>query len=674
MKNQFFLHCAVVALAGCVVQAQTSALEDRPFVPSASVVKGTVAALSDSSEEVVALAVRALADWRQASAAGDVAKLLAPDKPETVRMEALQYFARLGPQAKPHVVEVIKLTKDPDPNIRVAVLAVVFAAQASAENASAVRLLLDDSRGDVRAAAAKCLGQADRAAEAHRQALLLGVLAPGSAEFKIAALNALGKIGGLNDGDIDSLLPLLREQNAELRIAAWTLVLNASSEGKATGNIRPEAFAARRDALAALFEAEPPEIAAVIIEDAGKSKATAQAYVTGVVKRIRAGTPEMKAAALRVLGKGGTAALSQVPLIVEQAKNPDSIVRAAAIAALGSLGSDAVKPNVGLIAQALLDESDLVRDEALLALPAAGDAMRNFPFKVRDVYPTASPGVRNTLVKALPIAVRTLGMDEDATARGRAGLADKDANVRIGMCFVLGQLDAKSAGALLPDLLALLKDPEAAVRGAAAMPLRAFVTDDASKQKLREALRPLLKDRDAQVRWAALDTLHELDPGKDAALVGEIAALLKDEEQSVRAGAVRALGAAGAAAKPHLLDVIRFFNDDPAMPPYAAAETIVQISPLNPQELTSLLYPLYVYADLRPLTRLAAYGASGGDRDGLLIVRLLGRSGSATGDLATPEEKARAAAVLQDALKAPLLHEKLKAEINSRLAELKPSR
>jgi HEAT repeat protein len=84
-----------------------------------------------------------------------------------------------------------------------------------------------------------------------------------------------------------------------------------------------------------------------------------------------------------------------------------------------------------------------------------------------------------------------------------AGLADKDANVRIGMCFVLGQLDAKSAGALLPDLLALLKDPEAAVRGARPCRSRAFVTDDASKQKFREALRPLLKDRDAQVRWAA---------------------------------------------------------------------------------------------------------------------------------------------------------------------------
>ena len=145
--------------------AQTNALEERPYVPSASVVKGTVAALSDPSEEVVALAVRALADWRQASVAADIAKLLAPATPKAVRMEAFQFFARLGPQAKPHVVEVLKYAKDPDPNIRAAVLAVVFAAQASAENTDAIRPLLNDSRSEVRAAAAKCLGQAGKAAE-----------------------------------------------------------------------------------------------------------------------------------------------------------------------------------------------------------------------------------------------------------------------------------------------------------------------------------------------------------------------------------------------------------------------------------------------------------------------------------------------------------------------------
>ena len=212
------------------------------------------------------------------------------------------------------------------------------------------------------------------------------------------------------------------------------------------------------------------------------------------------------------------------------------------------------------------------------------------------------------------------------------------------------------------------------MRGAAAVALRGFATDAATKQKLREALRPLLKDRDAEVRWAVLDTFHELDPAQDPALVAEIAALLKDEDQPVRAAAVRALGAAGAVAKPHLLEIIRFFNDDPAVPPYAAAEAVAQISPLTPQELTSVLYPLYVYADLLPLVRLTAYSASGGEPDGLLIIRLLGRSRAATKDVVTKADQARATALLQDALKAALLDDKLKAEITSRLAEVTTSR
>jgi HEAT repeat protein len=204
-----------------------------------------------------------------------------------------------------------------------------------------------------------------------------------------------------------------------------------------------------------------------------------------------------------------------------------------------------------------------------------------------------------------------------------------------------------------------------------AVALRSFATDADSKKKLRDALRPLLKDRDAEVRWAVLDTFHELDPAQEPALVTEIAASLKDEEQLVRAAAVRALGAAGAAAKPNLLDVIKFFYDDPASPPYAAAEAVAQISPLKPQELTSLLYPLYVSADLLPLVRLTAYEASGGEPDSVLIIRLLGRSSAAARDIVKPADKARATALLQDALKAPLIHEKLKTEITARIAEVK---
>ena len=659
------------SVLGSLSRAQSEPLQDKPYVPSASVVKGTVAALSDPSERVVALAVRALADWRQAAVAAEIAKLLAAETPKAVRIEAFNFFARLGPPGKSHVAAVLKYATDPDPNVRAAVLAVVLKTEASAENVEAIRPLLGDSRTEVRGMAANCLGQAGKAASAHRKALVDALTTSGSLEFKAPALRALAQIGGLTSADIDVIAPLIRDRDAEVRIAAWAATLSALVDAKAANGLTDEKDKTVREALIAQFENEAPETRAAIIEEVGSNKATVEASIAALVKQIRTGTTEIKASALRVLGKAGKAALEQLPLITEQAKDPDSTVRAAAIAALGSLGPEAVKPNIPIIANGLLDASELVRDEALQALPAGGEALRNFPYKARDVYPGASAGVRTTLIKALPIVVGALGLDDDATTRGRAALADSSIEIRVAMAFVMSQLGAKNGTALLPDLLTLLKDSEPSVRGAAAVALRSFATDAETKKKLREALRPLFKDRDAEVRWAVLDTFHELDPAQEPALVTEIAALLKDEEQPVRVAAVRTLGAAGAAAKPHLLDVIRFFYDDPAVPPYAAMETVAQMSPLNPQELTSLLYPLYIIADLLPMVRLSAYGASGGEPDGLLIVRLLGRSQAAAKDVVTNADKARATALLQDALKAPLLHDKLKAEITSRLTEVK---
>ena len=661
-------------LLASTAPGQVSALEDKPYQPSASVVKGTVAALADSSEEVEALAVRALGDWRQAGAATQVVKLLGAGTPKSVRMEAIQFFRRLGPQAAPQVAEVVKYTTDPDPNIRAAVLGVVFDAQASADHVTAIRPLLDDPRADVRAAAAKCLGQAGKAAAAHRQALLDVVGTTGSPELKAAALHALATIGGLAFADLDTITPLVRHRDGEVRIAAWALSLKVITDLKAAGAISEEQRKAVGAALVAQFDKEPPEIKAAIIEDAGKDKATVEASIEPLVNQIRTGAIEVRAAALRILGKAGVAALPQVPLILEQAKDPDSIVRAGAIACLASIGPEALKPNIALIANALRDDSDSVRSEALLALPTCGDALNNFPYKVRDIYPTASPDVRATLVKALPVIARVAGLDEDEIKRGRAALADTSPDIRIAAAFVVAELGAKDGAAFLPDLLVLLKDPNDDVRGAAAVALRSFATDAAAKQRLRAALLPLLKDPDTEVRWAALDTFHELDPGQDAAVVAAIAARLKDEEESVRSAAVRALGAAGAAAKPYLPDIIGFFDDDPAVPPYTAAQAVAEISPLTPQELTSLLYPLYVYSELLPITRLTAHEASGGDPDGQIVIRLLGRSRGAARELIKPDETDRAIALLQDSLKAPLLHEKLKAEIEARLAELKTGR
>ncbi|HSI14842.1 MAG TPA: HEAT repeat domain-containing protein [Chthoniobacter sp.] len=650
---------------------QGNSLEDQPYKPSASVVKGTVAALSDPSEAVRTLAVRSLGDWRQADAAAEIGKLLGPETPVAVRIEAFRFFSRLGPQALPALGEILKYSGDPDPNIRAAVLNAIFDARASADHLGVIRSLLDDPRADVRIIAAKCLGQAGKAAVAHRQALLDVISSSGSSELKAAALNALVTVGGFTVAELDVVTPLMRDRDAEVRIEAWSLALKLATELKAANLIPDDKRAAVVAALIAQFNSESPEIKVAIIQDAGSDKATVDASVSALVNQIRTGSPEVRTAALRILGKAGAAALPHLPLILEQAKDADSIVRAAAIACLGSIGPDALKPNVTLIANSLRDDSETVRGEALLALPNCGESLRNFPYRVRDIYPTSSPEVRATLVKALPVIVRVIGMDEDAISRARAALTDASTDIRIAAAYVMSELGTKDGAALLPDLLALVKDPDPGVRGAAAIALRSFASDDAAKTQLRAALLPLLKDGDGEVRWATLDTFHELDPGKDAAVVAAIDARLKDEEASVRSAAVRALGAAGPVAKAYLPDIIAFFDDDPAVPPYAASQAVAEVSPLTPQEITSLLYPLYVYAELSPITRLTAHRASGGERDGQIIIRLLGQTRLTAREVVAPGESEHAIALLQDALKAPLLHEKLKAEINARLTELK---
>ena len=671
MKLPIVLCCTALLVAAAIPShAQLNGVEDHPYRPSPSVVKGTLAALSDSSEEVVAGAVRALADWREASAAPEIVKLLAPDTSETIREEALHYFSRLGGRAKPYLADILKFAKDSDPNIRAAVLGVVLDAQGAGENLEAIHSLLEDPRSDVRAAAVRCLGQAGPAAMAYRKPLFDLLAHTGTPEVSAEALLAIGQIGGVTIEEIDTLIPLLRHGDAEVRIAAWSAVWRGITSTKAAGSLNGKKLDEYRASLPHQFDSEPAEVQTAIIEEIGKMKGVAKLSVENLVPRLKSPDAEVRAVTLRVLGKAGEAALNQVPLILEQAKDTDSIVRAGAIAALGSIGPAAVKPNLKLVANALLDSSDLVREEALNALPAAGDGLADFPFKVRTAYASASPQVRATLIKAVPIIMRGRPMNDEVIASSRAALDDANPDVRLGMAFVLGQLGGKSDDPLLPDLLKLTKDSEAGVRGAAALALRAYISDDATKKQFRAELRPLLKDQDAQVRWAALDTLHELDPGQEPELVTEIAGLLKDEDEPVRDAAVRTLGAAGAVAKPYLTDIVRFFIDDPATPPYAAAQAVLEMSPLTPQELATVLYPLYVHAELAPLTRVAAYGASGAQPDGLLILRLLNRGQGAASDLVGKDQQAHATTLLQDALKAPLLQDKLKAEITARLTEV----
>ena len=148
-----------------------------------------------------------------------------------------------------------------------------------------------------------CLGQAGKAAEGHRKALLDGLATSGSPEFKAAALHALTQWGPTR-ADIDAIVPLIRDRDAEVRIAAWGSTLSGLVDAKAAGAITDERDKSVREMLVAQFQNEPPEIKAAIIEDIGKFKAAVEASITPLVKQIRTGTIEIKAASTARARKG----------------------------------------------------------------------------------------------------------------------------------------------------------------------------------------------------------------------------------------------------------------------------------------------------------------------------------------------------------------------------------
>lgn len=658
-----------VVFAGLLSRGAAQGLDEKPYVPTPEVVKGMIGALSDPYEEVVLAAIQDLIDWKASAAAPDMVKLLSADLTQTVRADAFQYFVALGPKARPFLATLQPYLGDALPGVRERVVNAIAASGAAAEYQEAVLPLLSDPRKEVRVAAARCLGQAGPAARAHRDALLAALARAGSPEFKVALLDALTAFRNLTLADVAKIFPFLNDRNREVRIAAVAAINSATLDAKAAGQLAT--FAVPLQKVREVFRAESPEVRGAILRHSITDAESAQAALVTLATELGVEAAEPRRSALFTFGMAGEVSLPHLPEIVAQFQSKDPEMRAAVIAAIRGIGAKAAEAQMELVTRALLDDSEAVRSEALLTLPLCGDTLRRRPFKMLDVFPTATPAVRETLVKAGAIIIRTLGADEEGMERLQKSLADENPEPRIAGCFVAGQLGTKFGAIVLPPLLGLVGDGDAAVQGAAAIALRSYVDDVAARPRIRAALRPLLKDDDDEVRWAALDTLTEAEPAQDPALVDEIAALLNDPDRSVRNAAVRALGAAGPAGKRHYQAMLAMFTDDPDVPPYAAARAVLELGPLTVREIASLLAPAYQATEVLPLVRLTAHGAAAGQPSAELLLRLIGKTPQPAAQVVGKGEIPAALAALAEAEKAPRLPAKLQAEIAARTAELK---
>lgn len=211
--------------------------------------------------------------------------------------------------------------------------------------------------------------------------------------------------------------------------------------------------------------------------------------VSLLLELLRDEGPEMRRTAAESLGKIGDprAADSILPLI----HDPAAIVRAASVLALGRLKPTATDGVVGLLAQALEDSVESVRQAAVVAIGDIEPGSRLLE-PIVGLLRSSDVTIRRAAVRAL-LQVDSSQSVPALVAAGR----DSDAEVRQGIVAAVGEWGGAAVSPWLRERLA--QDPSPGVRAEAAYRL-GMLSDLDTTAALETAA---AKDADSGVRrWA----------------------------------------------------------------------------------------------------------------------------------------------------------------------------
>ncbi|MCX4818639.1 fumarate reductase/succinate dehydrogenase flavoprotein subunit [Streptomyces sp. NBC_01142] len=216
----------------------------------------------------------------------------------------------------------------------------------------------------------------------------------------------------------------------------------------------------------------------------------------------------------------------------------------------------------------------------------------------RDLAPSGSGITRHAGTEAAAasapspriLELLALAEEEPTLAELRPYLCDEDPAVRAAAVATVTETAPPGAG---PALAAVLTDPAAVVRAAAAASLRELVEVLTAETELYEPLAAALSVDDTQVRAAALDVLRALRLGS----AGLFGTALADPDIGVRIEAVRALVSVDA------VDALSRAAEDPSREVRVAVAKGFGATAAAPHHLTRLLH------DPDPLVRAAAFAA-----------------------------------------------------------------
>jgi cyclophilin family peptidyl-prolyl cis-trans isomerase/HEAT repeat protein len=495
-------------------------------------------------------------------------------------------------QAPPPLLpDLVRLVADPEPRIRRRAALAIGRVHLS-EGRTALESTLADSDPEVRAMAAFALGLiGDKAAVSP----LTTALQDADVRVRGRAAEALGLIG-----DPSAAAPIGTMAAALVHQGALTAVGPDDQEAKT-----PEAETVRL-ALYALVRLKAWEPLASVALDASGGPASSWWPVAYALQRVgdRRALPALQQLARQGQGQFTTAfavrglgtlkdqaSVPQLAQLLSRAKG-NAALAATAVRALAQIGThDAAAAVLPLLSADSTDPNVLLEAVDALGAMKSTDALPYIQDLVLDHWPTMRAAAIRAAARIDPegFVITLSGMDADPHWIVRSALAD-----------ALAALPAEVA---VPRLTPLLHDQDRRVVPAALGSLVKLKAEGIDRTALE-----LLKDPDFAVRAAAAEAVGTLRPaGGAAALRGAYTAGQGDATYAARAAALTALARYGApdatetlraaladkdwALRLHAADLLREL--DPAAGDLAAAIRPVPNGPVAPYTSPDLINPPY---------------------------------------------------------------------------------
>ncbi len=482
----------------------------------AAAVPALTALLKAESPLTRAYAARALGSVGPAakSAAEGLIGLLGDEDP-TVRRQAIGALAAIRPGPKVSVPLFAKLMQDADPGVRMRVMQIVAEAKGNAVPA------LVEALNNEAAAYWACIILRDIGPDAAAAGpALVAKLKDPRPEIRREAALALGTIG--DKDSVDAIAPLLKDEHARVA-ATYALAMLGSippeAESVVRANVKSDDAMLAAISMWALARVHPDDM---------KLK---KAVLEHLVKMLQDKDPFVRTAAARGLASLPPSPEIALPIFKEALANADATTAQYLLDALAGLGAPAVpnliqalgyaplRPEVASIlgrigppaapaapalAKLLSDPDPNVTSEAAHALAAIGPAAKAAVPALIESLKTAE----GKPLYAVVFALGSIGPDAKAADLPLLDIIKKhDDSLSVLSAWALLQIHGateRSAGILMPELVAGLSFPQAESRLAAAESLGQL---GAFAKSAAPALEKAKQDSDPRVREAATKAL-----------------------------------------------------------------------------------------------------------------------------------------------------------------------